>query len=139
MLSGAQLATAISAVLVTAVVLGWILHWIWVRLSNAATSDKDRLADMSNRLHDANRAREEAEEARDLAENLLATREAETEQQLAEMQARMDGAVEGREAELIAELREARTDSETSMAGLRAARTRIMELEAEIEQLRTDG
>ena len=139
MLSGAQLATAISAVLVTAVVLGWILHWIWVRLSNAATSDKDRLADMSNRLHDANRAREEAEEARELAENLLATREAETEQQLAEMQARMDGAVEGREAELIAELREARTDSETSMAGLRAARTRIMELEAEIEQLRTDG
>lgn len=139
MLSGAQLATAISAVLVTAVVLGWILHWIWVRLSNAATSDKDRLADMSNRLHDANRAREEAEEARELAENLLASREAETEQQLAEMQARMDGAVEGREAELIAELREARTDSETSMAGLRAARTRIMELEAEIEQLRTDG
>ena len=139
MLSGAQLATAISAVLVTAVVLGWILHWIWVRLSNAATSDKDRLAEMSNRLHEANRARDDAEEARALAENLLATREAETEQQLAEMQVRLDGAVEGREAELIAELREARTDSETSMAGLRAARTRIMELEAEIEQLRNSG
>ena len=139
MLSGAQLATAISAVLVTAVVLGWILHWIWVRLSNAATSDKDRLAEMSNRLHDANRARDDAEEARALAESLLATREAETEQQLAEMQVRLDGAVEGREAELIAELREARTDSETSMAGLRAARTRIMELEAEIEQLRNSG
>ena len=139
MLSGAQLATAISAVLVTAVVLGWILHWIWVRLSNAATSDKDRLAEMSNRLHEANRARDDADEARALAENLLATREAETEQQLAEMQVRLDGAVEGREAELIAELREARTDSETSMAGLRAARTRIMELEAEIEQLRNSG
>lgn len=139
MLSGAQLATAISAVLVTAVVLGWILHWIWVRLSNAATSDKDRLAEMSNRLHEANRARDDAEEARALAENLLATREAETEQQLAEMQVRLDGAVEGREAELIAELREARTDSETSMAGLRAARTRIMELEAEIEQHRNSG
>lgn len=139
MLSGAQLATAISAVLVTAVVLGWILHWIWVRLSNAATSDKDRLAEMSNRLHEANRARDDAEEARALAENLLATREAETEQQLAEMQVRLDGAVAGREAELIAELREARTDSETSMAGLRAARTRIMELEAEIEQLRNSG
>ncbi len=136
MLSGAQLATAISAILVAAVVLGWILHWIWVRLSNAATSDKDRLAEMSNRLHEANRARDDAEEARALAENLLATREAETEQQLAEMQVRLDGAVEGREAELIAELREARTDSETSMAGLRAARTRIMELEAEIDELR---
>ena len=139
MLSGAQLATAISAVLVTAVVLGWILHWLWVRISNAATSDRDRLAEMSDRLHEANRAREEAEEARELAENLLAAREAETERQLAEMQARMDGAVEGREAELIAELRVARTDSETSMAGLRAARARVMELEAEIEQLRKDG
>lgn len=139
MLSGAQLATAISAVLVTAVVLGWILHWLWVRLSNAATSDKDRLAEMSNRLHEANRARDQAEEARALAENLLATREAETEQQLADMQVRMVGAVEGREAELIAELREARTDSETSMAGLRAARTRIMELEAEVHQLRNSG
>ena len=139
MLSGAQLATAISAVLVTAVVLGWILHWLWVRISNAATSDRDRLAEMSDRLHEANRAREEAEEARELAENLLAARESETERQLAEMQARMDGAVEGREADLIAELREARTDSETSMAGLRAARARVMELEAEIEQLRKDG
>ena len=139
MLSGAQLATAISAVLVTAVVLGWILHWLWVRISNAATSDRDRLAEMSDRLHEANRAREEAEEARELAENLLAAREAETERHLAEMQARMDGAVEGREADLIAELREARTDSETSMAGLRAARARVMELEAEIEQLRKDG
>ena len=139
MLSGAQLATAISAVLVTAVVLGWILHWLWVRISNAATSDRDRLAEMSDRLHEANRAREEAEEARELAENLLAARESETERQVAEMQARMDGAVEGREADLIAELREARTDSETSMAGLRAARARVMELEAEIEQLRKDG
>lgn len=136
MLSGAQLATAISAILVAAVVLGWILHWLWMRLSNAATSDAARISEMVNRLHEADFAREAAEDAKDLAENLLASREAEMKSQMADMRARLDGAIEGREAELAAALREAETDSEASMAGLRAARTRIMELEAEIDELR---
>ena len=30
MLSGAQLAIAISAVLLAALLLGWILHWLWI-------------------------------------------------------------------------------------------------------------
>ncbi|MEL7467010.1 MAG: hypothetical protein AAFN27_01065 [Pseudomonadota bacterium] len=138
MLTGAQLATAISAVLAAAVVLGWILHWLWVRLSNAAISDTARITEMINRLHEADRAREAAEDAKELAENLLASREAEMENRLAAMQARMDGAVEGREADLSAELREAKADSEASMAGLRNARARIMDLEAEIEDLRRE-
>ena len=37
MLTGAQLATAITAVLVGAIMLGWILHWIWARLAEAGT------------------------------------------------------------------------------------------------------
>lgn len=136
MLSGAQLATAISAVLIAAILLGWILHWLWVRLSNAAISDTARITEMINRLHEADRAREAAQDAKELAENLLASREAEMENRMAAMQARMDGAVEGREAQLATALREAQADSEASMSGLRNARARIMEMEAEIEQLR---
>lgn len=136
MLSGSQLAIAISAVLAGAVALGWILHWIWIRLSNAAMTDTARLTEMINRLHEADRAREAAEDARELAENLLASREAEMENRLAAMQARLDGAVEGREAQLAAALREARADAEASMSGLRNARSRIMELEAELDALR---
>ena len=139
MLSGAQLATAISAVLVAAIALGWVLHWLWMRLSNAAISDTARITEMINRLHEADRAREAAEDAKELAENLLASREAEMENRMAAMQARMDGAVEGREAQLATALREAQADSEASMSGLRNARARIMDLEAEVDALRRDG
>ena len=138
MLTGAQLATAISAILIAAIVLGWILHWLWMRLSNAAVSDTARLTEMINRLHEADNAREAAESAKELAENLLASREAEMENRMAAMQARLDGAVEGREAELVVALREAQADSEASMSGLRNARGRIMELEQEIDDLRRE-
>jgi DNA repair exonuclease SbcCD ATPase subunit len=136
MLSGTQLATAITAVLIAAVALGWTLHWLWVRLSNAAISDTARITEMINRLHEADRAREAAVDAKELAENLLASREAEMENRMAAMQARLDGAVEGREAELARELRETKAESEASMSGLRNARERIMDLEREVEELR---
>jgi hypothetical protein len=136
MLTGAQLTIAIAAVLVAAIVLGWFLHWLWARLSNAAISDTARITEMVNRLHEADHAREVAEDAKELAENLLASREAEMENRLAAMQARLDGAVEGREAQLATQLREAQADAEASMTGLRNARARIMELEAEVERLR---
>ena len=136
MLTGAQLTIAIAAVLVAAVLLGWFLHWLWMRLSNAAISDTARITEMVNRLHEADRAREVAEDAKELAENLLASREAEMENRMAAMQARLDGAIEGREAQLATQLREAQADAEASMAGLRNARARIMELEAEVERLR---
>ena len=136
MLTGAQLAIAISAILFAAIVLGWILHWLWMRLSNAAISDTARITEMINRLHEADRAREAAEDAKELAENLLASREAEMENRMAAMQARLDGAVEGREAELSIALREAKADAEASMTGLRNARQKIMELEAELSEAR---
>jgi len=136
MLSGGQLAIAISAILASAVLLGWVLHWLWMRLSNAAITDTARITEMINRLHEADRAREAAEDARELAENLLASREAEMENRMAAMQARLDGAVEGREAQLATQLREAQADAEASMSGLRMARQRIMDLEAELARVR---
>ncbi|MEM7423236.1 MAG: hypothetical protein AAF334_05895 [Pseudomonadota bacterium] len=139
MLTGAQLATAISAILVLAIVVGWILHWLWMRLSNAAVSDTARLTEMINRLHEADHARETAESAKELAENLLASREAEMENRMLAMQSRLDGAVEGREAELSRRLREAEAESEASMSGLRNARARIMDLEAQLEEIQRDA
>lgn len=138
MLTGAQLATAISAVLVAAIMLGWILHWIWARLANAG-SDTARLAEAIDRLHEADRARETAQDAQRLAQTLLAEREAEFEGRLADLQARLDAMVQDRDAELAGLVREARADAEASMAGLRNARRRIMELEAELDALRREA
>lgn len=137
MLTGAQLATAITAVLVAAIMLGWILHWIWARLSSAG-SDRARLAEMVDRLHEADRTREAADDGRRVAENLLAVREAELEARVADQQARLDGMVQDQDAELGRAVREARADAEASMSGLRTARRRIMELEAEVEALRRE-
>ena len=91
---------------------------------------------MAERLHEADMAREAAEVARSQAEVLLARREAETAERLAVMQTRLDGAIEGREAELTRELAAVRLDLETMRDGLGNARRRMIELEAEIEALR---
>lgn len=136
MLNGDGLATAITAVLIGAVALGWALHWLWLRASSAPLTETARLAELVNRLDDADRAREAAEEARALAESLLAEREAETGERLEELQARLDGAMGEREGELASALREARAEAEAVMSGLRNARRRIMELEEEIEEMR---
>jgi hypothetical protein len=135
MLTGGQLATAITAVLVAAIMLGWILHWIWMRLGDVG-SDTARLTEMINRLHEAERAREAAEGAGELAESLLSAREAKMEMQLGELRSQLDDLLENRDAELSAVVREARADAEASMAGLRSARRRIAELEAEVEARR---
>ena len=137
MLTGAQLATAITAVLVGAIMLGWILHWIWARLADAG-AETALLSEMTDRLHAAERAREAAEDARRHAELALAAREAEMEAAMAEMRARHDAMADNGDAELARAVREARADAEASMSGLRGARRRIAELEAEVEALGRD-
>ncbi len=52
------------------------------------------------------------------------------------MRARLDAVVQDRDAELTRVVHEARADAEASMVGLRNARRRIADLEAEIETLR---
>ena len=136
MLTGSELTTAIAAVLIGAVCTGFLLHWFWSHLNRSRTSDRARLGEMAERLHEADMAREAAEVARHQAETLLARREAETAERLAVMQTRLDGAVEGREAELTRELAEVALELETMRGGLGNARRRLIELEAEIEALR---
>jgi hypothetical protein len=137
MLTGAQLATAITAVLVAAIMLGWILHWIWGRLADAGT-ETALLSEMGERLHAADRAREAAEDARRHAEMTLSAREAEMAAAMTEMQERLDVMAEDANAELVRAARAAQADAEASMSGLRGARRRIAELEAEVEDLRRE-
>ena len=134
MLSGTQLSFAISSVLLFCVLIGWVMHWIWCRMGMAATTTEAQMQELVDRLHAADQAREEAEEARIRAESRLSSREAELENRMAAMQARLDGAIEGREAELAAELREAKADLEAMSEGLRNARWRIAELEADVRE-----
>ncbi len=134
MLTSTQLATAISAILASAVLLGWILHWLWTRAHRRARGDQSEVAEMAERLYSSDDARARAVEAREQAENLLASRESEMQARYDAMQHRLDGAIEGREAELVSELREARAEADASMSGLGNARRRIGELEAELHQ-----
>ncbi len=136
MLNGSELTTAITAVLFGAVCAGFLLHWLWSHLGRARTSDNARLGQMAAQLHDADMARDAAEAAREQEQVLLARREAGSADRLARMQARLDGAIEGREAELTGELTAARLESETMRDGLGNARRRIIELENEVEALR---
>jgi chromosome segregation ATPase len=136
MLTGSELSIAIAAVLFGAVCAGFLLHWLWSHLDRSRTSDRARLDEMAGRLHEAEMEREAAEIARHQAEALLARREAETAEQLAVMQTRLDGAIEGREAELTRELADVKLELETMSGGLSNARRRMIELEAEIEALR---
>jgi len=135
MLSGSELSIAITAILIGAVCVGFLLHWAWTYLNRSRIGDSARLAEMAERLHKAETAREVAEEDRQQAVGLAARREAETTEKLAAMQARLEGAVEGREAELARELAEVRLELETMHGGLVNARRRTSELEAQIEAL----
>ena len=137
MLDSAELTFAIAGVLLLAFWLGWLVHWIWSRLVARALSDTERLSELATRADEAERAREQAVAAREMAEKLLAEREAEMKAEMEKMQTRLDGAIEGREAALTEELREVRADAAVSMEGLRSARAQVLELEAEIEELRT--
>jgi hypothetical protein len=136
MLNGSELTTAIAAVLIGAVCVGFLLHWLWSHLNRPRSSDSARLDEMAERLHNADMAREAAEVTRSQAEALLARREAETAERLAVMQTRLDGAIEGREAELTAKLAAVKLELETMRGELGNARRRMIELEAEIEALR---
>lgn len=133
MLDRSQLEIAIGASLAGAVLVGWLLHALWRRLSRAPSSDPARLRVLAGRLHDAEASLErteaalrEAEEARDAA--IAAETRA-----LEEQEARMSAAAQAVQAELEAELRELRIDRETAMDGLRNARARIAELEAKLQ------
>ena len=125
MLTGSELSTAITAILIAAVAAGFMLRWLWSYLNRSRTSDSARLEEMAERLHEADMARETAELARSEAEALLAA-----------MQTRLDGAIEGREAELTRKLATAELDLETMRDGLGHARRRQVAIEAEIEELR---
>ncbi|MEM9097470.1 MAG: hypothetical protein AAGC79_03015 [Pseudomonadota bacterium] len=135
MLSSSQLAIAISATLTAAIVIGWILHWLWARAVNPAGGTAGRLAEMASNLHQNDAARHAAEEARALAETELAAKTSAFEEEIEAMRLRLNGAVEGREAALSQELHEARLDAEASMTGLGNARRRIAELEERIAEL----
>ena len=135
MLTEAQLGIAIAAVLLAAVGVGVLLHWLLARLGGAGAGDSARLERLNERLQAAERAREAAERARQEAEARLAERERQAETRPAAGESRPDQAAREREAALERELAEARSDLEAMRVGLANARRRIYALEAELEQL----
>ena len=131
MLTGAELAVAIAAVLVGAVGVGALLHRLWVRFAGVAASPVARLEQMSERLHEAEMAREAAELARQEAEAQLAQSERQAEERMAALEARLEGAVEAGEEALARELSEAWAELEAVRDGLARVRQRIHEPKGE--------
>ncbi len=133
MLTGSELTTAITAVLIGAVCAGFLLHWFWSNLTSR--TDATRLGEMAARLHEADDARGTAESARRSAETRLAQVEAETAEKLAAMQSLVDGVAGDRESALQRNLDETQRELEVMRDGLGHARRRVIELEQENEAL----
>ena len=133
MLTGSELTTAITAVLIGAVCAGFLLHWFWSNLTSR--TDAARLGEMAARLHEADDARGTAESARRSAETRLAQVEAETAEKLAAMQSLVDGVAGDRESALQRNLDETQRELEVMRDGLGHARRRVIELEQENEAL----
>lgn len=139
MITSSDLMTAIAAILVGAVALGWALHWLWVRISGVPVDTQARIDDLAAQLLAAETARDEAEAARTQGEARIKAREAELSQEMADLRAGMEIRLEGREAELDRALTEAREEAQTAWEGLSNARRRIGELERELEDLKRGG
>ncbi len=90
-----ELTIAIALALALAAIAGWVLHWLWARMTRAGGRDLAEHSDMAELLHeaklehDAAMARERETEAR-----LIAERE--------ETEARLKARLAEREAELSA-------------------------------------
>ncbi|MEM1384825.1 MAG: hypothetical protein AAF713_16410 [Pseudomonadota bacterium] len=130
MLDRADLALVVAAALLAAVAAGWVLHWVWTRIAARPIDDRSELAEMVTRLHRAEQETYAAQAAKATAEEHAVARAEQAEVAMAAMQARLDGALEGREAELTRALREQQVEAEATMEALGDARRRIAVLEA---------
>ena len=139
MTSATDLTTAIAAILVGAVALGWVLHWLWARPAAGPAGPQARIDDIAAQLHEAENARDAAEAARVQERARIEAREAELSQEMADLRAGMEIRLEGREAVLDRALKEAREEAQTAWEGLSNARRRIGELERKLEDLQRGG
>lgn len=93
----AELTLAIAGALVLAVLLGWVLRWLFGRINGAGPRDVARTADLAAQLH-------AAQDARHAAERRLAEVESDFAGQLAQVQAELEAT--------LASLAQARSQAE---------------------------
>lgn len=137
--TGSGLATVVAGGLIAAAAVGWVMHWLWSRLTGAPRTDAARIDDLVARLDRAETAREAAEAALAESETRHAARESELMREIEELRARLAEVDARKEAELAHARREAEADARTAWEGLRGARARIGELERELAALRERG
>lgn len=88
-----ELTILLAVVFVLAVLLGWVLRWMFSRINRAGLEARSQSNEMAERLHAAEEARDEARRDRDDAIADMQNRLRETE---AELRAAMEGLGEAR-------------------------------------------
>ncbi|MGF1444764.1 MAG: hypothetical protein ACFBRM_01020 [Pikeienuella sp.] len=124
-----ELSAVIAAALFSAILVGWVLHWLWCMLSRAVSSDRVRMSHLVQRLDAAEHAREQAEAARAEQEVALMRRISELEVALEDQAAAYQAALQAGQAEQERAIEAARADAQAAWDGLGNARRRIAELE----------
>jgi len=79
---------SIAAILFVAFIAGWFAHWLFTRFTRVGQNDMAELDKLSHELH-------EAEETRDQAIAYLQQREAELFNQITQVEAERDAAMDG--------------------------------------------
>lgn len=132
-MNGAELSTAIAGGLFAAVMVGWVLHWIWCLVARAASSERGRIRHLVQQLDAAEAAREAAEAALAAGREALAGRIAVLEAALADQAAAHEAEIGARAREQDRLVAEATREAEAAWEGLALARRRIADLERRLE------
>lgn len=132
-MTGQELSGTLAAILFAAVMVGWVLHWIWCLLSRATGSERATIADLEQRLDRAEQARHAAEAGAQQAAEAYDARILELETALADQAAAHEADREVQAAEQARLLDEATREAAAAWDGLGLARRRIAELERVLE------
>lgn len=138
-MSAWDLSHLIAAVLLGAVAVGWLLHWVWCLLARATSSEQERIASLIVQLDAAEQGREAL--AAELAHTQTVHLEqlAVLERSITDINAEHAAEVAAQVSDAAREAEVARRDAADAWEALAEARRRVGELERELAETRKAG
>jgi len=124
-----ELTWVIAGALFAAVLVGWVLHWLWSLIARATSSERGQIRSLMSELALAEEAREEAEAQVEALEATLSEERIAFEAGLLEAAAERDARIADAQESADTAVREAKAEAQTAWEGLAFARQRIADLE----------